>query len=213
MKRIFLLIATNVAIMVVLSIVVSVFGFDRYLTKEGLNLQALLAFSAVLGFGGAFISLLISKWMAKSAMGVRVITEPRTETEQWLVNTVRSQAQTAGKFDLGLYYATDGVIGKPAALLAAVTSVSLQSRAAYAVSALTSAAARKLRSPSTFWPASAASTPSPVTSSKPASPTARASCARAAPLSSGPRSMTATRSACAVPPKRQDATTTTKPTG
>jgi heat shock protein HtpX len=96
MKRIFLLIATNVAIMVVLSIVVSTFGFDRYLTKEGLNLQALLAFSAVLGFGGAFISLLISKWMAKAAMGVRVISEPRNETEQWLVNTVRAQAQTAG---------------------------------------------------------------------------------------------------------------------
>ncbi len=96
MKRIFLLIATNVAIMVVLSIVVSVLGLDRYLTREGLNLQALLAFSAILGFGGAFISLLISKWMAKRAMGVRVIDQPRTEAEQWLVNTVRSQAQQAG---------------------------------------------------------------------------------------------------------------------
>ena len=96
MKRIFLLIATNVAIMVVLSIVVSVLGLDRYLTREGLNLQALLAFSAVLGFGGAFISLLISKWMAKRAMGVKVIDQPRTEAELWLVNTVRSQAQQAG---------------------------------------------------------------------------------------------------------------------
>jgi heat shock protein HtpX len=96
MKRIFLLIATNVAIMIVLSIVVSVLGFDRYLTREGLDLQALLAFSAVLGFGGAFISLLLSKWMAKAAMGVKVITEPRTEAEQWLVNTVRQQAQAAG---------------------------------------------------------------------------------------------------------------------
>ena len=96
MKRIALLIATNIAIMVVLSIVVSVLGFDRYLTREGLNLQALLAFSAVLGFGGAFISLLLSKWMAKMSMGVQVITEPRTEAEQWLVNTVRSQAQQAG---------------------------------------------------------------------------------------------------------------------
>jgi heat shock protein HtpX len=96
MKRIFLLIATNVAIMVVLSIVVSVLGLDRYLTREGLNLQALLAFSAVLGFGGAFVSLLISKWMAKRAMGVQVIEQPRTETEMWLVNTVRSQAQQAG---------------------------------------------------------------------------------------------------------------------
>jgi heat shock protein HtpX len=96
MKRIFLLIATNVAIMVVLSIVVSVLGLDRYLTREGLNLQALLAFSAILGFGGAFISLLISKWMAKRAMGVQVIDQPRTETELWLVNTVRTQAQQAG---------------------------------------------------------------------------------------------------------------------
>jgi len=96
MKRIFLLIATNVAIMVVLSIVVSVFGLDRYLTEQGLNLGGLLVFSAVFGFGGAFISLLISKWMAKSAMGVQVITQPRNETEHWLVNTVRNQAQTAG---------------------------------------------------------------------------------------------------------------------
>jgi heat shock protein HtpX len=96
MKRIFLLIATNVAIMVVLSIVVSVFGLDRYLTAQGLNLGGLLVFSAVFGFGGAFISLAISKWMAKRAMGVQVITEPRSETERWLVNTVRNQAQTAG---------------------------------------------------------------------------------------------------------------------
>jgi heat shock protein HtpX len=96
MKRIFLLIATNVAIMLVLSIVVSVFGLDRYLTAQGLNLGGLLVFSAVFGFGGAFISLLISKWMAKSAMGVQVITQPRNETEHWLVNTVRNQAQTAG---------------------------------------------------------------------------------------------------------------------
>jgi heat shock protein HtpX len=96
MKRIFLLIATNVAIMLVLSVVVSVLGLDRYLTREGLNLQSLLAFSAVLGFGGAFFSLLISKWMAKSAMGVQVITQPRTETERWLLDTVRSQAEQAG---------------------------------------------------------------------------------------------------------------------
>ena len=96
MKRIFLLIATNVAIMVVLSLVVSVLGLDRYLTREGLNLQALLAFSAVLGFGGAFISLLISKWMAKRAMGVKVITQPANETERWLVNVVTQQAQAAG---------------------------------------------------------------------------------------------------------------------
>src|SRR5687768_11206654 len=96
MKRIALLIATNIAIMVVLSIVVSVLGLDRYLTREGLNLQSLLLFSAVLGFGGAFISLLLSKWMAKTSMGVQVISQPRSETEHWLVNTVRQQAQAAG---------------------------------------------------------------------------------------------------------------------
>jgi heat shock protein HtpX len=96
MKRIFLLIVTNVAIMLVLSLVVSVLGLDRYLTRQGLNLQALLAFSAVLGFGGAFISLLISKWMAKRAMGVRVITNPANESERWLVNVVTQQAQAAG---------------------------------------------------------------------------------------------------------------------
>jgi heat shock protein HtpX len=96
MKRVILLIATNVAIMIVLSIVVSVFGLDRYLTQQGLNLGGLLVFSAVFGFGGAFISLLISKWTAKMAMGVHVIKEPQNETESWLVNTVRQQAQSAG---------------------------------------------------------------------------------------------------------------------
>jgi len=96
MKRVLLLIATNIAIMLVLSIVVSVFGLDRYLTQNGLNLGALLVFSAVLGFGGSFISLLISKWMAKTSMGVQVIDQPRNDTEQWLVSTVRRQAQAAG---------------------------------------------------------------------------------------------------------------------
>ena|SRR5688572_1022610 len=96
MKRIVLLIATNVAIMVVLSIVVSVLGLDQYLTQQGLNLPALLVFSAILGFGGSFISLLISKWMAKMSMGVQVIERPANETEQWLVGTVRRQAEAAG---------------------------------------------------------------------------------------------------------------------
>src|ERR1044072_6334485 len=96
MKRVLLLIATNIAIMLVLSIVVSVFGLDRYLTRNGLNLGALLVFSAVLGFGGSFTSLLIAKWMAKMAMGVQVIEQPRNADEQWLVETVRRQAQRAG---------------------------------------------------------------------------------------------------------------------
>jgi heat shock protein HtpX len=96
MKRVILLVATNIAIMVVLSLIVNVFGFDRYLTRQGLDLGALLIFSAILGFGGAFISLLLSKWMAKTAMGVKVITQPANQDELWLVNTVRQQAQTAG---------------------------------------------------------------------------------------------------------------------
>jgi len=96
MKRIALLIGTNIAIMLVLSIVVSVLGLDRYLTAQGLNLPQLLMFSAILGFGGSFVSLLISKWMAKTSMGVQVIQQPRNPTEEWLVSTVRRQAQAAG---------------------------------------------------------------------------------------------------------------------
>ena len=96
MKRIFLLIATNIAVMVVLSIVCSVLGVDRFLTAEGLNLTMLLAFSAVFGFGGAFISLLMSKFIAKYSMGARVITAPQNDTELWLVQTVTKLAQRAG---------------------------------------------------------------------------------------------------------------------
>ncbi len=96
MKRIFLLVLTNIAVMVVLSLVVQVFGLDRALANQGMDLTGLLVISAVFGFGGAFISLLISKWMAKRAMGVKVITEPANESERWLVNTVQQQAQAAG---------------------------------------------------------------------------------------------------------------------
>ena len=96
MKRILLFLATNLAIVVVLSIVAQLLGVDRYLNANGSNLGSLLVFAALFGFGGAFISLLISKWMAKRSMGVQVITQPRTSTEQWLVSTVRRQAQAAG---------------------------------------------------------------------------------------------------------------------
>jgi heat shock protein HtpX len=96
MKRIALFLATNLAILVVLSIVANVLGLDRYLAVRGGSLEGLLAFAAVFGFGGAFISLAISKWMAKRAMGVRVIDQPRSASESWLVETVRRQAQTAG---------------------------------------------------------------------------------------------------------------------
>src|SRR5688572_12928601 len=96
MKRIFLLVVTNIAVMVVLSLIIQVFGLDRALAKEGLNVTGLLIISAVFGFGGAFISLLISKWMAKRAMGVQVIKEPSNDTERWLLSVVAAQAQTAG---------------------------------------------------------------------------------------------------------------------
>jgi heat shock protein HtpX len=96
MKRIALLIATNLAVLLLLSAVVEIFGIDNYLTAQGLNYQSLLIMSAVIGFGGAFISLAISKWTAKRMMGVRVIEQPASESEQWLVATVRSHAEKAG---------------------------------------------------------------------------------------------------------------------
>jgi len=97
MKRIFLLIVTNFAILAVLSVTMQVLGIDRALvTNTGLNLQGLLAFAAIFGFGGAFISLLISKWMAKMSTGARVIEVPANMTERWLVDTVQRQAERAG---------------------------------------------------------------------------------------------------------------------
>lgn len=98
MKRVLLFLVTNIAVMVVLGIVLSVLGFEGYLDQQGvdLNLQSLLVFSAVFGMGGAFISLLISKWSAKRMTGAKVIEQPRTEMESWLVGTVRRQAQQAG---------------------------------------------------------------------------------------------------------------------
>jgi heat shock protein HtpX len=96
MKRILLFVLTNLAILVVLSVSVRLLGVDRFLTANGLNLGMLLAFAAVIGFTGSFISLALSKWMAKSSTGAVVIEQPRTSTEQWLVETVRRQAKQAG---------------------------------------------------------------------------------------------------------------------
>ena len=95
MKRVLLFLLTNIAILVVLSVVVSVLGLDQALYQRGLNLGALLGFSFVFGMGGAFISLAISKWMAKMAVGATVIEKPRNDTESWLVNTVHMHAQAA----------------------------------------------------------------------------------------------------------------------
>ncbi len=96
MKRIFLFLLTNIAVLAVLSIIVGVLGLDRFLTAEGLDLTSLLVFSAVIGFGGAIISLLISKWMAKMSTGARVIDGSEGTTEFWLVEAVRKLADKAG---------------------------------------------------------------------------------------------------------------------
>lgn len=95
MKRIVLFIATNLAVMLVLGIVTSLLGVNQFLTRNGLNLPMLLAFSAVVGFTGAIFSLLISKPMAKWSTGARVIESPQNETERWLVETVKRLANKA----------------------------------------------------------------------------------------------------------------------
>jgi heat shock protein HtpX len=96
MKRILLFLATNLAIVLVLSLTMRLLGVEPYLNENGLNLGALLIFAAVMGFGGAFISLAISKWMAKKSMGVRVIDAPSNTTEFWLLETVRKYSADAG---------------------------------------------------------------------------------------------------------------------
>jgi heat shock protein HtpX len=96
MKRIVLFIATNLAIMLVLGISASLLGVNRYLTANGLNLGMLLGFAALMGFGGAFISLWLSKPIAKWSTGARVIEQPANATELWLMNTIAAQAQKAG---------------------------------------------------------------------------------------------------------------------
>lgn len=96
MKRIALLIATNIGVLLVLSAVIHLFGLDQALNRQGFNVPGLLTVAAVVGFGGAFISLAISKWMAKMSMGVKVIKQPSSETEHWLMEVVRRQADAKG---------------------------------------------------------------------------------------------------------------------
>lgn len=98
MKRVLLFVATNVAILAVLSVVMRLLGIESILNEQGtaLDLQALLVFSAVIGFAGSIISLAISKWMAKRSTGARVIESPRNATESWLLSTVQRQARDAG---------------------------------------------------------------------------------------------------------------------
>ncbi len=96
MKRILLFVLTNIAVVAVLSIVLSVLGVNRFLSAQGLNVGMLLVFSLVVGFTGSIISLLISKPMAKWSTGANVITQPMNSTEQWLLETVSRLAARAG---------------------------------------------------------------------------------------------------------------------
>lgn len=100
LNRILLLVLTNLAVMLVLSVVMKFFGLETFVADAfggtGINLTGLLIFSAAFGFGGAFISLLISKWMAKRATGAKVIESPSNEAERWLVNTTRQLSERAG---------------------------------------------------------------------------------------------------------------------
>jgi heat shock protein HtpX len=98
MKRVLLFIGTNIAVLLVLSVVMRLLGLESVLDEQGVNLdlRALLVYSAVIGFTGSLISLAISKWMALRSTGAKIISQPRNSTESWLVNTVQRQAKLAG---------------------------------------------------------------------------------------------------------------------
>ncbi len=98
MKRVLFFLATNFAIIIVLSITLRLLGFEGFLDQQGidLNLNSLLLFAAVFGMGGSFMSLALSKWTAKRFTGAQIIEQPRTQQERWLVETVQRQAQQAG---------------------------------------------------------------------------------------------------------------------
>lgn len=109
MKRLLLFIGTNLAVVMVLSVTMRLLGVEPYLNANGLNLSSLLIFAAVMGFGGALISLAISKWSAKKSMGVHVIENPSNPTESWLLETVRKYASAAGISmpEVGIYHAPE----------------------------------------------------------------------------------------------------------
>ena len=128
MKRVVLLVLTNIAIMVVLSIICSILGVDRYLANDGLNLGALLVVSSIFGFGGAFISLLLSKFMAKHSVGATVINpqSPASETEQWLLQTVEKLSSRAniGMPEVAIYEGAPNAFATGARRDAALVAVS-----------------------------------------------------------------------------------------
>ena len=105
MKRIALFLLTNVAVVALLGIVASLLGVNRFLTPNGLNLGSLLGFALIIGFGGSIISLLLSKTMAKHGAGVRLINEPQSPDEAWIVDTVRKFATEAkiGMPEVGIF--------------------------------------------------------------------------------------------------------------
>lgn len=111
MKRIFLFLLTNIAILLVLGTVLQLLGVESVLDQQGvdLDLKALLIFSSVFGFGGSLISLAMSKWVAKRMMSVQMVTEPRSDEERWLLETVRRQAGTAriGMPEVGIFDAAE----------------------------------------------------------------------------------------------------------
>ncbi len=96
MKRIFLFVITNLAVLALLSVVARLLGVDTMLARQGISMAGLLVMAAVIGFVGSLISLALSKWSAKHLMGVRVIDEPDTAAQRWLVDTVRVHAERAG---------------------------------------------------------------------------------------------------------------------
>jgi heat shock protein HtpX len=96
MKRTLLFLGTNMAILLVLSVTMRLLGVEPYLNANGLNLTSLLIFAAIMGFGGSFISLAISKWSAKKSMGVHIIEAPSNSTEFWLLETIRKYSTEAG---------------------------------------------------------------------------------------------------------------------
>jgi heat shock protein HtpX len=126
MKRIVLFIATNLAVMFVISILLSVFGVGRIAGPGGLNMGSLLAMSAIIGFAGAIISLLISKPMAKWSTGAKVITQPANADEQWLVNTVQKLAEKAkiGMPEVAIYEAEANAFATGAFKNSALVAVS-----------------------------------------------------------------------------------------
>ena len=105
MKRIFLFVMTNLAVVLVLGIIVNILGLNRFITAQGLNLTSLLGFALIMGFGGAFISLLISKPVAKWSAGVKIIKEPQNADEAWIVDTVKKFADKAqiGMPEVGIF--------------------------------------------------------------------------------------------------------------